>query len=190
MFVAVNPPTRLCRGSEANRRTGSLFPFHQKEDGFTANEKRPMRIRPAKIVRAFSLVEVTLSLGIVAFVMVSVLGLMSIGIKANKESAEDIAVGFITQYIASTLHLEGFTEVSANGNYADADPDFYFDWNGVLSDQNSQDSLYVCTVTRSTPASAPADGTLFLKVEIAWPLQAPVANRTKQIIQISLANRE
>lgn len=164
MCIAANSPTRLCRGSSANRCVGLV-----------------LRGR-----RAFSLVEVVLALGIVAFVMVSVLGLMSVGIKANKESAEDIAVGFITQYVASTLRLEGFNEVSVNSDYADANPDFYFDVNGAPS--TSQNGVFACTITRSTPSGAPANGTLFLKAEIAWPRQA--VQRTTQIVQISLANRE
>ncbi len=146
--------------------------------------------------KAFSLVEVVLAVGIVAFVLISILGLMSVGIKANRESADDIAVGLIVQHVSTSLRMEGFTKVNANTNYAPANttPDFYYDATGAGSANGAgtadANTLYACTVIRSSPAALPASNVLFLKLQISWPLAAPEANRQKRTVQLSLSNRE
>lgn len=54
----------------------------------------------------FSLVEVTLALGIVGFALVGVLGLFTVGIEASRDSAHDTTVGLIAQDVFHRLRAE------------------------------------------------------------------------------------
>jgi len=158
--------------------------------------RTPVNCSSRRQNRAFSLVEVVLAVGIVAFVLISILGLMSVGIKANRESADDIAISLIVQHVATSLRMEGFANVNANANYAPSNtsPDFYYDATGAGSANGAgstdANTLYACKVIRSSPATVPTSNVLFLKLEISWPFAAPENNRQKRIVQISLSNRE
>ncbi|HEY8966507.1 MAG TPA: prepilin-type N-terminal cleavage/methylation domain-containing protein, partial [Candidatus Methylacidiphilales bacterium] len=53
--------------------------------------------------RAFSLIEVLLALGIISFAMVALIGLFALGLKTNKESADQIEAANIASLLLSTL---------------------------------------------------------------------------------------
>lgn len=56
--------------------------------------------QPPQSLASFSLVEVVLALGIVSFALVAIVGLLSVGLKTNKESSEQIdAVGLASLLI-------------------------------------------------------------------------------------------
>lgn len=55
---------------------------------------------------AFSLVEVALAMGIVAFALVAVFGLLSVGINASHDSDDDTKVALIMQDVATRLRAE------------------------------------------------------------------------------------
>ena len=54
-------------------------------------------------LRAFSLVEVTLALGIVAFALVSIMGLLPVGLRTVKNSHEQSAAATTLEQIASAI---------------------------------------------------------------------------------------
>ena len=55
---------------------------------------------------AFSLVEVTLAVAILSFSLVAILGLLSVGINAARDSGDDTKVGFIMQDVANRVRGE------------------------------------------------------------------------------------
>ncbi len=120
---------------------------------------------PFNLLRAnrsgFSLVEVTLALGLVAFVLVSLLGLASVGLNASRSSATDISLGQVTDHVFSV----GVTPL-ADG----ASATFYFTEEGEVLPSGTG-SFYMAVLTASVPQdSQAANGGMFLLgLEVTWP---------------------
>ncbi len=75
---------------------------------------------------AFSLVEVTLAIGIVSFVVVSILGTFSVGLTTIHDAKNDMSHAQIVAQISSTVLQTPFDQVDA---YASAGP-YYYDQTG------------------------------------------------------------
>ncbi len=100
--------------------------------------KTPLRfLRPLAVVsrrrqrklrghRAFSLVEVTLALGIVAFAFVSVLGLVPVGLTNFRGAMENSIKSQILQQVASDVRQTGFLKLQ------EKQPLRYFDEQGTV----------------------------------------------------------
>ena len=54
-------------------------------------------------IGAFSLIEVLLALGIVAFALIAVVGLLSVGLKTNKESSDQIQASNVASLLMATI---------------------------------------------------------------------------------------
>lgn len=65
-------------------------------------------------VRAFSLVEVTLAIGIAAFCLVSIFGLLPAGLNGNQASVRETAASRLTAAIASDLRATSESGGAAN----------------------------------------------------------------------------
>ena len=55
---------------------------------------------------AFSLAEVALSMGVISFALVAILGLLSVGINVSRDSGDDTRVAFIMQDVAARVRTE------------------------------------------------------------------------------------
>jgi len=89
--------------------------------------------RRAARTGGFSLVEVTLALGIVAFAMVPLLALLSLGLNETRSSIERTALTQIVARISSDLQKLPFSEVPAYTGQ-----EIRFDMNGVPIPSGSQ----------------------------------------------------
>jgi uncharacterized protein (TIGR02598 family) len=148
----------------------------------------------------FSLVEVVIALGITSFVIIAIIGLLSVGLQTSRESAEDMNLALMGQTTASLLRSRTFTNVLNSTNFGDTNADYFFDANGALTRDTSgapatsadTNSLFACTISRRTPSLAPLSATnfIYLQYKITWPLSAPAANRKEKVGVISLANYE
>ncbi len=69
--------------------------------------------------KGFSLVEVTLSLGLVSFALVAMLGLLPTGLTTLRASMSQTVEAQILQSIASRAVISSFTNISANTLYFD-----------------------------------------------------------------------
>ena len=72
--------------------------------------------RPATL-RAFSLIEVVLALAVMAFALVAVVGLFSVGLQTNKESADQIQATDVASLLISARRAAP-TATLASGNFA------------------------------------------------------------------------
>jgi hypothetical protein len=68
-------------------------------NGFLTTRRSPNWTR----VRGFSLVEVTLAIGIIVFVLVALIGLLSLGLRHLRESGDRFVTSAIAQDVASEL---------------------------------------------------------------------------------------
>jgi uncharacterized protein (TIGR02598 family) len=67
-----------------------------------------------RLISGFSLVEVTLAIGIIAFALITLLGIMPVGLKANKTSVDEIvALGTLGALEADLRTSPSTTAVSA-----------------------------------------------------------------------------
>ena len=147
----------------------------------------------------FSLAEVVLAIGLVSFVLLALVGLLSTGLQASKESAEDTALALCAETVQALVQAEGYRAVLANPLYAPdhADLTFFFDPSGVLQTDETgaairsanAESRYGCTVTRSPTASGQPH-LLMLSLQFAWPLTAPATGRQQRVVVTGLADYE
>ncbi len=136
-------------------------------------------------ISGFSLVEVVIALGVVAFAIISMLGLLFLGIKDSRESQE--------KTIASMIQRDATVRIREVWQYLDTQPlppvgansyshTFFYSSGGLyLGDKfstlpASPVALYIATVTLSNMANYPLDTNLVpgqlaaLTVTIQWPL--------------------
>jgi len=148
----------------------------------------------------FSLVEVVIALGITSFVIIAIIGLLSVGLQTSRESAEDTNLALMTQTTTALLRSRPFSNVFNSPNFGDATADYFFDANGDLTRDaagapattTDTNSLFACTISRRTPSLAPLSTSnfIYLQYKFTWPLSAPAANRKEKVGVISLANYE
>jgi uncharacterized protein (TIGR02598 family) len=115
----------------------------------------------------FSLVEVVMALGIAAFCLVALLGLMPVGLKTVRDARGDALQAEILKAMGNIAQQ---TDYSLLGNLAGKK--YYFDINGLLVTSTSADAIYeavLSTGTVSVPSSSTStalNGATSVKVEI------------------------
>jgi uncharacterized protein (TIGR02598 family) len=117
---------------------------------------------------AFSLVEVTLAIGIAAFCLIAVFGLIPVGVQTNRNATSQTAA---TNIIASVIADMRATTSSISPQYGitfGTAKTLYFDGTGQFTTFLGANSRYR---TRITFPSSPA-GLSYADVKVTWP--APV----------------
>lgn len=97
-------------------------------------------------VDAFSLVEVAMALGIASFVLISLLGLMTVSLNAGKRAYEDTSVAAIAQTVASEVRTNSFSSLFAQSF------DRYFAYDGVPL-PSADGAYYRCSVSTMVHSS-------------------------------------
>ena len=150
----------------------------------------------------FSLVEVVIATGIVSVVIITIIGLLTVGLRNSRESAEDTNLALMTQTISSLVRTRSFSNVYSSTDFSESntDADYFFDANGTLvrdatgapASNASADSHFACTITRRTPSLAPVSSSncIYLQYRFTWPLSAQATNRRDKVGFTSLANYE
>jgi uncharacterized protein (TIGR02598 family) len=132
-------------------------------------------MRPLKFTRAaFSLVEVTLALGVAAFCLIAVFGLMPVGVLANRNATSQTAA---TNIIASVIADMRATTSSTSPQYGitfGTAKTLYFDSVGQFTTSLGANSRYRVSIT--FPASP--SGLSYADVKATWPAPADPATTT------------
>jgi len=129
---------------------------------------------------AFSLIEITLALGITSFTLISLLGLMAVATNAEKEARIDTTLGMIV-----TQSLSRFTD---GGLYSELSSGMeYYKYDGTLATKTA-DYYFECQIFVDAPSLGTPE--LLLKAKqitfkINWPYAAPSPNQ--QIFTTTLA---
>ncbi len=124
----------------------------------------------------FSLVEITLTLGIVAFVLVSILGLFSVGIESSRRSADDTIISQIANQVLSDTRTQ---DLPAPGT---GSLEFYYNDKGVTVAQ--QEAVYKTTLSTQEPGTMIADtgAHLYLiRIEVASVKGSTVVHSSRVI---------
>jgi len=112
--------------------------------------------------RAFSLIEVVVSLGIISFALISIIGLFSVGLKTNKESSDQIDAANTASLLMATVRAMP-TNCATNGF---ALPDL----NQATASTNLFYNLYYVVGTNTGTGSKLAN----VYLRLWWPLTAPM----------------
>jgi len=119
-----------------NCKMPSFFPSHQLGQD---NSKS-----------GFSLVEVVIALGVVAFALISVLGLIPVGLQSFRQAIDNSATTQIVQRVVNEAQQTDFNSL--------ANTVYYFDDQGTLLSGSTSQTLYSVNVIVSKPTSIPSDG--------------------------------
>jgi uncharacterized protein (TIGR02598 family) len=133
-----------------------------------------VKIRNSKET-AFSLVEVTLALGVAAFCLIAVFGLMPAGVQANRNATSQTAAANIMAAVVSDLRATP----KANNTSAQfgitfgSNTTLYFNSNGQASTSLGTNSRYRFTVTWGG-----STGLRYADVKVSWPAAVDPASGT------------
>jgi len=150
---------------------------------------------------AFSLVEVTLALGLSAFCLLVVIGMLPVALKVNQSSVQQtIANGLASQIIADLRAAarlppgqmsKSFSLHPHNGGPWDPTPDvLYFTNDGkyILNANNQAnaptDATFRGTVTYRLP---PTDTTSLADVTVSWPAAQPDTSKVAGSVEVFAA---
>ncbi|MBA3960367.1 MAG: hypothetical protein H0X40_00495 [Chthoniobacterales bacterium] len=153
-----------------------------------------------KLTCGFSLIEVTLAIGIVGFGLIAIMGLLPVGLTSNRNAAEQAAATGILTSIASDLRATPVTtppggtatslqyQIAIPASPVSATPapiTMYFAADGSFSKTSATGMRYRARIgfLPNLPSPSPTPGTLvreatYALIKVSWP--APVDPATTQ----------
>ena len=130
-----------------------------------------------QITSAFSLVEVTLALGIAAFCLITIIGLVPVAVLTNRNAtSQTTATNIMSSVVADLRATPKSTDTSAQFaiEFGTARR-LYFDGSGQFSTSLQTNSRYQVNVTWNP---SPPTGMQWADVKVTWPAAATAANAT------------
>jgi uncharacterized protein (TIGR02598 family) len=123
---------------------------------------------------AFSLVEVTLALGIAAFCLIAIFGLMPVGVQTNRNATSQTAATSITAAVVADLRATpkaNTTSTQFGITFGTNPPPLYFDASGQFTTFLAPNSRYQLNVTWYG-----STGLRYADLKVTWPAPATPAN--------------
>jgi uncharacterized protein (TIGR02598 family) len=119
---------------------------------------------------AFTLVEVVIAVGLVAFVLTAILGLAAMAANETKNADLKARFAWITERVTSEYQSQRFS-IALGSVPTNAPATSYWDYSGTPT--NITGAYFQCDVTRATPSPASTNFTTnnfaLLQVSIRWP---------------------
>jgi uncharacterized protein (TIGR02598 family) len=125
---------------------------------------------------AFSLVEVTLALGVGAFCLIAVFGLVPVGVQTNRNATSQTAATNIIAAVVSDLRATPKTSATSSQfgiTFGTNPPPLYFDGAGQFTTALGANSRYQVNITWN---SSGFTGLRYADVKVTWPAAATPAN--------------
>ena len=137
-------------------------------------------------MHAFSLVEVTLALGVSAFCLIAIFGLLPIGLKSTQTAIEQTAANGILSAVAADLRATapGKGDAVCSAQFGIAIPGdsstpaitvLYFTGDGSFTTQYGQDARYRLTVQFLSNGAAASKMASLVEMTASWPAAADPA---------------
>lgn len=112
---------------------------------------------------AFSLVEITLALGITSFSMIAILGLSAVSLKQTGESRSDLYEAMLVQGVRAQLASIPWADLTGSSGGSGLPYTFYFSLDGApVATAAAADWQVVVTDTAGTVPGLPADASAHL----------------------------
>lgn len=144
-------------------------------------------VRNYQIRAAMTLVEVTVALGIAAFAIIIVIGLLPTGISSLREArAEQTATDILTEIeieIRQSSQDQNFTPrlemmLPSAGGLATKT---FFDSHGLVTPESSGNAVYRATITRRNPTNPALEA---WHIALDWPVLAEVPQGSVEAVLI------
>jgi len=135
----------------------------------------------------FSLAEVTLALGIAAFCLVAVFGVMPVGVQTSRNATSQTAATNILAAVVADLRATPATSSTSTqyGVTFGTNPSpLYFDGAGQFSNSLNANSRYQLNVTWSG-----SSGLRYADVKVTWPAAATAANANGSVEMFAAFDR-
>lgn len=148
--------------------------------------------------KAFSLVEITIALGLVAFSMTVILGMLPIGLQSVRESVSQQGISNIVRQIRGELSQIPFSASNGNAAYSLASLDqqsLYYTREGLRTDAAGTHGYFTARIAVDDAQVPGGDTPTYnsnlqnVKVTISYPLEAPIANRQNEVFSIMVARQ-
>jgi len=161
-------------------------------DGATGNYQNTRHMKPpVRRTAGFSLVEVTLALGVAAFCLIVLIGLLPAGLKTQQASAQQTIANEITSEILGDLRAdirlppgqashEGDSGFGLHGHWAQmyAPDTLYFDQQGSWLQLNGSPPAGATFRSKITYLFPPNASTSVANIVVSWPAQVDPATVT------------
>jgi uncharacterized protein (TIGR02598 family) len=155
---------------------------------------------------AFSLIEVTLALGVAGFCLIAVFGLLPIGVQTNQRALSQTAATAILSSVIADMRATPRTSppgsptpspqyqipIPANPVTSPTTaPPLFFAQEGTFSTSIQSQSRYRLTVTFLTndPGTTPAKTATLADLKVTWPAPATTANAIGSVEMLAAFDR-
>lgn len=143
--------------------------------------------------RAFSLIEVTLAIGVVSFCMLPIMALLPVGLKEVRGAIVQSGVASIGQQLRSELLGMSFDAANPNSVQNLTNQTFYFTERGVRTTGVAPDAFFKTSfalqeVGLGTTPTYPNSGQM-VSVALAYPMSSPEASRQKVLFSLFVARQ-
>jgi uncharacterized protein (TIGR02598 family) len=118
------------------------------------NAFRSSKKKAASRIRAFTLVEVVLALGVASFGLISMIGLLGVGLKTFHDAISTTTEAEITQQLANQLQLASYSGMTNSGP-----TNYYFTQEGIAT--NANNAVYSATVSAPARLTVPGADTSY-----------------------------
>jgi uncharacterized protein (TIGR02598 family) len=125
---------------------------------------------------AFSLVEVTLALGVAGFCLIAVFGLMPVGVQMNRNATSQTAAASIIADVVADLRATPKANATSSQfgiTFGTNPPPLYFDGVGQFTTTLGANSRYQLNITWNPLAPS---GSRYADLKVTWPAAATAAN--------------
>ena len=129
-----------------------------------------------RFTSGFSLVELTLAMGIAAFCLIAVMGLMPVGVQTNRNATSQTAATNIMAAVVADLRATPTFNTSSTEfgiTFGTNAPPLYFDGSGQFTTLPGANSRYQLNVTWNGTS-----GLRYADLKVTWPAAATPANAT------------
>jgi Verrucomicrobium spinosum paralogous family TIGR02598 len=182
MNLAIVPELCLSSGNRCHRRPLEI-------DDATGNYQNTRHMKPpVRRTAGFSLVEVTLALGVAAFCLIVLVGLLPAGLKTQQASAQQTIANEIMSEILGDLRAdirlppgqashEGESGFGLHGHWAQmyAPDTLYFDQQGDWLQLNGSPPAGATFRSKITYLFPPNASTSVANIVVSWPAQVDPA---------------
>lgn len=120
---------------------------------------------PRRTQRAFNLVEIAITMGIISVALVSILGLLGVFFNVGKSATDETLLASMSRRFVEEMRTKPFADVSSSAGSL-----FYFDIEGNPLG-NSTGAWYECEVAPAPNIDPDLDSTLFrFTLIFRWPI--------------------
>jgi uncharacterized protein (TIGR02598 family) len=147
-------------------------------------------IRRRCVIKGFSLIEVAIALGVAAFCLLAVFGLLPVGEQTSRNAtSQTAAINILGNVVADLRATPNALMTSAQYNLTFGTPQIlYFDGLGRVAALPSSTSRYQLNVSYP-PGSPSTKAPTYVTLTVTWPAQAAPANAQGSVSMFAAIDR-